>query len=260
MPESRIPLRNLFSTRFLREIHHFLWIEPTQVGGMTDPGWSCRDHAWLTALLAHSLGYQPELVHGEAFFSRGPAAGGASISARQSPHNWIFVEGVGAIDLSTRSEWHLAGGDYTAPIDCVFADTWIPRRKGKVYFVQDRQSFAEAVDELPRLRNQWSAVYRIGEAEYLHEGHMTQAAGWIRSPLAVRLDAVHGSNPTDLYCALLLHLRAFLVGKVPSLATLTQAKAWEEIARTREGAIERASRLFASAGHAPSPQVAALDV
>jgi hypothetical protein len=239
-------------------MRHFLWIDPTRIGAMTDPGWSCRDHAWLTALLAHSLGHDPLLVHGEAFFVRGAAAGAASVSGHQSPHGWVYIEGVGAIDLSTRSSWHLSGGDYTVPIDCVFANTWIPRRKGKAYFVHDLARFSEAIGKFSRQRNRCSAIYRIGEAEQLHEGHVTRAAGWIRSTLAVRLDAVYG-NPTDLYCALLLHLRAFLEGEAPSLAALPQEKAWREIARAREGAIGRVARYFDAPAYAPSRQVAELE-
>jgi hypothetical protein len=252
-----VQLRDLLAAPFLREMHHFLWIEPTQVGGMTDPGWSCRDHAWLTALLARSLGHDPLLVHGEAFFVRGPAAGAASISGHQSPHNWVYLPDIGAIDLSTRCDWQLAGGDYTVPIDCIFANTWIPRRKGKAYFLHDPGQFSGAIEELSRQRNRYSAIYRVGEAEELHEGHVTRAAGWIRSPLAARLGAVYG-DPTDLYCALLLHLRALLDGKAPSFAALPQAKAWEAIARARDGAAARASQYFNAPVHARPSQPAAL--
>ena len=251
---SRVPLKDLLADRFLREIHHFLWIDPSVIGGTTDAGWSCRDHAWVTALLARSSGYRPALFHGEAFFAAGPNAKSAGVSVSQKPHSWVVVEDAGTIDLSIRPDARIDGGDYRLPITCVFADSWLPRGKGRVHFVDEANTYARAVEVLPRRRNTLSAVYLVNEAEQFHAGVVTRAAGWIRSPLTERLGCLYG-NPSDLYAALALHLRAFLEGEAQSLRGLPADEAWRWLARTRDGAIDRACRCmeFESVTGRPMP-------
>lgn len=234
----RIQLRDLFSDRFLREIHHFLWVDPSFSGGVVDAGWSCRDHAWLTALLAQSLGYKPALFHGEAFFVKARTKRSGSLSYYQRPHSWVVVEGVGAIDLSIKPDFSSSGDNFRIPIRCIFADECMPRGKSKAFFFDQADVFTRAAEYPGQLCNQDTAVYLIKEAEQLHSGHMQYAAGWIGSPLTVRLDAAYG-NPSALYAALLLHLRSFLEGGVPSLAGLPCEEAWRQIADMREGAIDR---------------------
>lgn len=233
------PLRVLHDDRFLRELHHFLWTEPSVTGAVTDAGWNCRDHAWVTALLARSFGYQPALFHGEAFFAMGPNGMSAGVSVSQKPHSWVVVEDAGTIDLSIRPDARIDGGDFRLPITCIFADSWLPRGKGNACFLADSRAYARAIEDLPLRRNALSAMYLVREAERLHAGLITRAAGWIRSPLAHRLGETYG-NPSDLYAALVLHLRAFLAGTAQSLAGLPPAEAWNRLARAREGAIERA--------------------
>jgi hypothetical protein len=253
----RVQLKDLLSDPFLRELHHFLWIGPSVHGATTDAGWSCRDHAWITALLARSLGHKPILLHGEALFVVGPNGRSESVSIRQRPHSWIAMEEVGAIDLSVKPQSRVSGSDFRLPITCVFANAWIPRARGKVAFIEDAAVFARAAEELPQRRNQASAVYLINEAEDFHAGHLTRAAGWIGSPLTLYLDSLYG-NPSDLYAALLLHLRAFLDGDAQSLTGLPFEEAWRWLARVREGAIDRASRRIeteAGAGRPMSSQM-----
>ena len=236
---SRFQLKDLLAGRFLREMHHFLWIGPSVHGATTDAGWNCRDHTWVTALLARSLGHQPVLLHGEALFVAGPNGRAESVSVRQRPHSWVAMEKVGSIDLSVKPQSRVSGGDFRLPITCVFANAWIPRARGKAVFIEDAAVFARAAEELPQRRNEVSAVYLINEAEEFHAGHLTRAAGWIGSPLTSCLDSLYG-NPSDLYAALMLHLRAFLEGDAQSLTGLPFDEAWRWLARVREGAIDRA--------------------
>jgi hypothetical protein len=232
-------LRALHDDRFLRELHHFLWIEASVIDGTADAGWNCRDHAWVTALLARSLGYRPALFHGEAFFALGPSGKSTGFSVSQKPHTWVVVEDAGTIDLSIRPNVRIDGGDFQLPISCIFADSWLPRGRGSASFLADARAYARAIEDLPLRRNTLSAMYLVREAEQFHAGLITRAAGWIRSPLAHQLGSIYG-NPTDLYSALALHLRSFLEGKVQSLANLLPMEAWQRLACAREGAIERA--------------------
>lgn len=237
----RVQLRAFSSERFLREIHHFLWIEPLLVGNSLDAGWNCRDHALIAGLLIESFGYRSLLVHGEAFFARGPSGKSAGASFFQRPHNWILVQDAGAVDLSIKSDFDVAGDRFRLPLNGIFANEWIPRGRGRVFFVDDASVFARAAAELPQQRNHATAVYLTREAEYLHYGHITHSAGWIGSALTSLLDAEYG-NPCDLYAALMLHLRAFTLGDAPGLSKLSFQASWQQLAATREGAIERAMR------------------
>jgi hypothetical protein len=239
----RFPLRALHEDRFLRELRHFLWVEPSVIGGAADAGWSCRDHAWVTALLSRSLGYQPALFHGEAFFAMGPSGRSAGVSVSQKPHSWVVVEGAGTIDLSIRADVRIDGGHFRLPVTCIFADAWLPHGRGNACFLADARAYAHAIEDLPQRRNTLSAMYLVNEAEQFHAGLITRAAGWIRSPLAHRLGSAYG-NPSDLYAALALHLRAFLEDETQSLTGLPAMEAWNWLARAREGAIERACRCI----------------
>lgn len=237
----RIQLRDLISDRLLREIHHFLWIEPIISAEVVDAGWSCRDHAWLTALLAHSLGCRPTLFHGEAFFVKARTKRSGTISYYQRPHSWVVVEGVGAIDLSINPDFIISGDHFQIPIKCIFSDQCQPVGRKKVFFCHQGNAdvYSRAIEYPEKLSTEVAAIYLIKEAEQFHAGHIQRAAGWIGSPLTVRLDAVYG-NPSDLYAALLLHIRAFIEGRAPGLSGLPQEESWRRVADTRQSAIDRA--------------------
>jgi hypothetical protein len=238
----RVQLRTLHSERFLREIHHLLWSATTLSGNVVDAGWNCRDHAWVMALLIRALGYKTVLIHGEAHFIKGPNGNSGSVSYFQRPHTWLAVENVGAIDVSARAKFRVGGDRFQTSITCIFADEWLPHGRGKSYFFTDANAYARAVDELSARRNQLSAVYLNQEAEQLHEGLLSRAAGWIGSPLTKQLDSSYG-NPSDLYAALLLHLYSYLAGDAPSLTRLPAEQSWAQLAHARVGAIDRARQM-----------------
>lgn len=236
-------LKDLFSDRFLREIHHLLWLEASAAGAAVDGGWNCRDHAWVTALLSLTLGRTATLVAGEAFFSKGATAESPASSFHVNPHHWTWVDGVGAIDLSVKPISRIEGTDFRVPIRCIFASEWIPRRKNNAYFLENRAQFVRAMEELPGRGNQTAAVYLANESEYPHVGHLSHAAGWIGSAMTAWLDARYG-NPSDIYAALFIHLRAFLEERTRSLADLPFEDSWAALAADRKGAIDRARRYI----------------
>ena len=242
-PARRIQPRAFVAPRFLSEIHHFLWTDTRMVGNAIDAGWNCRDHALLAGLLCESFGFRAMLVHGEALFARGATNKSASTHYSQRPHQWVLIEGIGAMDLSIKPEFDNAGDIFRVPVQSVFANHAYPRNRARVHFLQDAALFARAESELPQLRGHTNVVYLTREVEYLHEGHITYSAGWIRSALTGWLDAEYG-NPCELYAALLLHLRAFLLGDASSLAYLPFSESWQRIARSRENAIARAKQLL----------------
>ena len=247
----RVQLKDLFSDRFLREIHHLLWLEASAAEAAVDGGWNCRDHAWTTALISLTLGYSATLISGEAFFSKGATGGSDANSFHVNPHNWAWVHGVGAIDLSVKPVSRIAGNDFRVPIKCIFAGEWIPRGKHSAYFLDDAAQFAKATEKFPVQRNRSVAVYLARETEHPRADHLTHAAGWIGSALTCWLDDTFGGDPSDIYSALFMHLRAFVEGRARSLADLPFENAWAALAARREGAIHQARRYIEE--HADRP-------
>ena len=241
--KSRVQLRTFNGARFLHEVHHLLWTPPQLIGHTMDAGWNCRDHALVTGILLESFGHKCMLVHGEALYVRGPTAGSESISYTQRPHNWLLVEGVGAVDISIKSEMDCGGTPIHFPLGSVFANQWHPRGKGRAHLINDAAAFAQAEAQLPMQRNHATAVYLAHEAEHVHQGHVTHSAGWIRSALTQLLDDRHG-DPVALYAALILHLRAFLTGDASGLSALSFDDAWARLASQQAGAVDRAVQLL----------------
>lgn len=247
-----IQLSDLISRKFLRELHHFLWTDPSALADGVDAGWNCRDHTLTTAFLTQSLGFKPVLFHGEAFFAKGPSGKSGSVGYHQKPHSWIVIEKVGVVDLSIKPDLNSAGDQFHIPISCIFANQWIPRGKGGVFFAEDEHTYAQACEALLRRRNHAAAIYFPREAEQFHAGHLSHAAGFAGSPLTQKLGAVYG-NPSDMYAALMLHLHSFLEGRAQSLAAQSFDQAWRKLAGVREGAIDHAG-LYLNAKESVTPR------
>ena len=236
----RAQLKDLISDRFLREIHHLLWTEPGVPEDRFDPGWSCRDHAWATGLLAHSLGYEAAFAHGEAFFTMGGGARSAGHCMTQADHTWLTVRDVGIIDLSVRPDGNFPGIDASFPVKCIFANDWIPRRRTKVHLVAGRNEFVRLTSDLARNSSQTAAVYFPAKVEPVGPEYLGTAAQWIGSILTRKLTATYG-DPTAIYAALFVHLRGFLDGTSASLAALPVDDAWQSLWKARGNAANLAA-------------------
>lgn len=238
----RAQLRDLVSDRVLREMHRFLWTGSSVSDTAVDLGWSCRDHAWLAALLAFRLGHAPALIHGSACYLARANAKRGPIEFTQDPHSWVVVD-TGALDLSIRPEIVSGGVSYRFPVRSLFANACLPRSNATAHFFDDGADAARAIEDHARRGGGTACVYVARETERLHEGHLHRAAGWIGSALTCYLDATHG-DPTDHYLALLRHLCDFIDRQAPSLAGLPFDTAWSRIAATREGALDWALEHF----------------
>jgi hypothetical protein len=87
---------------FLRELHHLLWIEPAERRGKWDPGWNCRDHAFIVGFIARLLRSEAVVILGRAMFIVGPSGEKVPLGVEQSPHAWLAINGYGYFDLSLR--------------------------------------------------------------------------------------------------------------------------------------------------------------
>lgn len=220
----RFQLRHLVSTPFLRELHHFLWTEPCMVGDRIDVGWNCRDHAWTLVFLLRHLGVDSAVVHGRAFFASGPIAKQEAVSYAQTPHSWVIVKGLGAIDLSIKPDFVCAGDRFSVPIQWVFLNNAAPG-KCETQFFNNEAAFRHAIGQLPERRNRIAAAYLAEGYEQLGREHFEFAARWADSSLARQLTGLR-ADPSGLYAALLAHLAGLLQGQARSLAALSFREAW----------------------------------
>ncbi len=231
-------LRALTSERFLRELHHLLWIEPHVNRGVLDQGWNCRDHAWVAALLMHAAGRTPLLFHGRATFIGRRTSEVRGVLVQQHPHSWAGAENLGNVDLSTRATVAIDGEAFRLPIACVFANKWVPHDRGEVYVVRNAPRYARAINGLMQA-NKTAAIYLLESGESLSPGLLAHADAWINSPLTDRLSAV-AANVSGLYCSILMHLLHFLTDDVQSLRLQSQVEAWTSLSRDADFAQSQA--------------------
>jgi hypothetical protein len=95
-------VNKLTTPDFLDEIHHLLWIEPTDNRGSWDEGWNCRDHALLSGIVAQLLKLTATVIHGEATYVQGPSGEAPPVGISQAIHAWLGIDGLGFMDLSPR--------------------------------------------------------------------------------------------------------------------------------------------------------------
>lgn len=226
-------LRALASDRFLREIHHLLWMDPHVNKGTLDVGWNCRDHAWVTGILIGASGHKPVFFHGKATYILRRTARSKTRIIQQGLHSWVGTENHGLIDLSIKSKGTIDGEPYRLP-SCIFANKWMPSDGGTVNAVRDEATFAREIDMATK-GNKATAVYLIKEAELLSANFLLQADAWINSPLTEKLKTLT-SDVSELYCSILLHLIHFLRNEAQSLTTMTQSDALIFLAREAKAA------------------------
>ena len=232
-------LELLLKEEFQREIHHLLWIDPHTNKGMRDDGWNCRDHALIVAGIARMFGHESIAVTGEAMFVQGPIGERRPVGRAVNPHSWVYVENVGAFDISARlkgfrdlPEWidwktlGLAGSKFR-PVDQI------------VYLsMSDPVKYQNSCNAATHVSDQKFAFYLRKKEKRVNTVHFQSAFKWCNSPLTVRLSNLFKKRD-DLYPKAILHLTALLKGEASSVAHLPQMIAWKEIAGKKSDAIEQ---------------------
>lgn len=239
----RFGLSQLQSAATLRELHHFLWQDPHVNRGVLDQGWNCRDHAWVTAILAKAAGQQPYVFHGRASFVAKRTASAAGLVVQQATHSWVGVEDVGAIDLSIKPQVLVDGELMKLPITHLFANRLLPAGKAGFGQVRDDATYLRQIDGA-QTANKSVAIYLLSEGESLAPQMLAQSAAWINSPLTDRLKSRY-PDASAVYCSFALHMMDFITGRTRTLTDVSTDAAWDRVATAAESALSRVQALLA---------------
>ena len=214
---------------FKKEINHLLYSTSfTGTDGEFDPGWNCRDHALVMALMLMSADHQPKIAHGKCMFVQGPVAGNAAFGIGQddhhhSGHNWLVHAKFGLIDVSPSLQSH--EHSFREPFNGIFGRVWMPpgKERTSVVVCNEPQAYEEAIKKARHAMSH-------STASYLHLDDTEVTGKLIKSPfkfLNSRFsnEIKHRFGP-DFYPAVVKHLHDFVLGKTDSLMSQGRLQAW----------------------------------
>jgi hypothetical protein len=233
-------LESLMAPPFLREIHHLLWMKPFKKKGKRDPGWNCRDHAFLVELIVKMLGYECRTVQGRGEYLQGPQGiWSEPWLLYADPHRWVDIDGSGVMDLSPRLDhsqnetWLPWSPTYVIQSRCVPNGEF-----NVVHSQQELNGLQELVRGSPGMRR---IAYLAKELIPLTRDRFLDAFRTTNSPLSIDLMKRY---PASIYAHAAKHLYQFLQGTASSLSSTSQAEAWRYLAShsgdTLDWVIERA--------------------
>lgn len=231
--------KQLTSTAFLAELHHFLWDEPHVNRGTFDVGWNCRDHAWIVSLLARAAGFRETIVfRGKAIFAAPRQAATQRFVLTVATHSWVGIPDHGQIDLSVKSECRYDGRVNRLRIGVLFLDRFVGASPAKFVPLPDYTALPRAMDWL-ETTGRSVGIYALGpEYDGLQPEIITGAADYINSPLTDWLKQRFDAD--DAYAALFLHLLTLLKGGRKSYANLARAEAWQRVVEDHANPIDEA--------------------
>jgi len=221
--------RMMGTAAFKKEINHLLYSNNyAGSDGEFDPGWNCRDHSLVMALMLKSGDTYPKIAHGKCMFVQGPVAGNAAFGIGQenhhtSGHNWLVHSKFGLIDVSpsllTREH------RFRESFNGVFNRVWLPPGKDRVSVVLCNEPH-DYEDEIKKARHKMSH----STAVYLHLDDLEVTEKLLRSPfkfLNSRFSTeIKNRFGPDFYPAVAKHLHDFVLGKSDSLMSQGKVKAW----------------------------------
>lgn len=197
------------------------------IGNNVDAGWNCRDHAWLLNFLLQGFGFETLLAHGEVFFGARNGARHQSVSYTQNPHSWVFIKGLGSIDLSIKRRFITSGDQFEMPIDWIFLNNGPSLSRCTTVYCDNRENHQQAIKDFHEDKRPAVAAYLVDSLERLDVTHLDNGAAWMQSPLAFGLRERIGKDPSPLYGALLHHMTEFISDRAHSLTGHTFESAWD---------------------------------
>jgi hypothetical protein len=217
------------TSAFKNEINHLLHTQAHMGSdGELDPGWNCRDHALVLAMLLKRGGIYPRIANGKCMFVQGPYLKNASFQIGQEDyqkigHNWVVDQQFGIIDVSPQLE--LKRHRFRAPFNGIYGGVWLPSGKERVKVVvcHDSPTYEQEIDKANQLNGLSTAVYLLMDEMEVSDQLIESPFKFLRSPLSAEVKKRFG---TDFYRAVASHLHGFTLAKRNSLAGLEKLKAW----------------------------------
>ena len=224
--------RMMGTSSFKKEINHLLYSDGhTSSDGELDPGWNCRDHALVMALLLKSGDNYPKIANGKCMFVQGPISGNPSLEIGQesgysSGHNWVIHSKFGHIDVNPTLQ--LKHHRFSAPFNGVFNRVWLPPGKDRVSVVVC-DSPADYESEIQKATHAMSH----STAVYLHLDDLEVSEEMIKSPFKFLNSRISNEIKKrfgpDFYIAVARHLHGYMLGKKNSLVGQARLKAWGSV-------------------------------
>lgn len=221
--------RMMGTAAFKKEINHLLYSNSfTGNDGEFDPGWNCRDHALVMALMLKSGDIYPMIANGKCMFMQGPVSGNAAFSIGQeshqtSGHNWLVHSKFGLIDVSPSllSKQHR----FREPFNGVFNRVWLPAGKERVSVVlcHDPENYEDEIKKAGQKMAHTTAVYLQLDDLEVTEKLIKSPFKFLNSRFSTEIKNRFGP---DFYPAVAKHLHNFVLGKRDSLMSQGRLKAW----------------------------------
>ena len=221
--------RMMGTAAFKKEINHLLYSNSyTGSDGEFDPGWNCRDHSLVMALMLKSGDNYPKIANGKCMFVQGPVAGNPTFGIGQedyykSGHNWLVHAKFGLIDVSPslQSKAHR----FRDPFNGIFNRVWLPPGKERVSVVvcNDPDEYAKHIEKARRSMAHSTAVYLHLDDQEVTEKLIKSPFKFLNSRFSTEIKQRFGS---DFYPAVAKHLHDFILGKKDSLMSQGRLKAW----------------------------------
>lgn len=229
----------VLSPNIVREIRTLCWMEPFVNRGIFDPGWNCRDHAFIVAGLLIAHGIPADFALGKCIFVQGPSGDQPPIGLGNEPaqsthHAWVFVSSLGIIDISPNLD---SRQNMWRPIkfDGVFGSKWTPEGVGRVIIADSFQNYVSILNEATHHVGKVCGIYWCNETKVLTESLFRSPFKFINSPLTDRL---RENFKESIYAKVIYHLLQRIKGESRSLETISKNKAWRIIDRYPENVLE----------------------
>jgi hypothetical protein len=224
--------RMMGTDAFKKEINHLLHSNShTNSEGELDPGWNCRDHALVMALLLKSGEIYPKVASGKVMFVQGPVAGNPAFHIGQeefhkSGHNWLVHAKFGLIDVSPtlQSKEH----SFRDSFNGVFNRVWLPQDKERnsVVMCQTPEEYVAKIERAERALGHATAIYlHLDEVEVTANLFKTPFK-FLHSQFSAEIKSRFGPR---FYFAVAKHLRAFMMGENDSLLHVERLQAWGQV-------------------------------
>ena len=217
------------TSAFKEEINHLLHTGGhTGSDGEFDPGWNCRDHALVMAMLLKREGKYPRIAIGKCMFIQGPYLKNASFRIGQEPkqvsnHDWLVDQRFGLIDVSPLLE--IRTHRFRTAFNGIFGQVWLPsgKERTKVIVCHDPDSYEREIEKAGRLGGLSTAVYMHMDNHEITDQLVRSPFKFLKSQLSGEIKKRFGSA---FYPAVAHHLQDFTLGKRKSLRNLEKLKAW----------------------------------